>query len=83
ANMDAFLRNPELVWEWYTWRRKLIKDVKPNLGHFALVDLESFFAECLIITQNVDNLHQIAGSKKITELHGNIMRNKCIDCNAH
>lgn len=80
ANVDAFLKNPELVWEWYRWRRKIIKNVKPNLGHYALVEMAAYFPDFSIITQNVDNLHKIAGTKKITELHGNIMTNKCIDC---
>ncbi len=83
ANLNAFLKNPELVWEWYSWRRKLIKKVTPNLGHYALVDMEEYFPEFMVITQNVDNLHQIAGTKKIIELHGNIMRNKCIDCSEY
>ncbi len=83
ANLNAFLKNPELVWEWYSWRRNLIKKVMPNLGHYALVDMEEYFPEFVVITQNVDNLHQIAGTKKIIELHGNIMRNKCIDCNEY
>ncbi|RMF61468.1 MAG: NAD-dependent deacylase [Calditrichaeota bacterium] len=80
ANINAFLRNPDLVWEWYSWRRNLIKNVNPNLGHYALVDMEQYFPEFAVITQNVDNLHQQAGSKSVIELHGNIMRNKCIDC---
>ncbi len=81
ANLHAFLKNPELVWEWYSWRRELIRNVKPNLGHYALVDIESYFSEFTLVTQNVDNLHQVAGNKRIIELHGNIMRNKCVDCN--
>ncbi|NOX38252.1 MAG: NAD-dependent deacylase [Calditrichaeota bacterium] len=80
ASVDAFMRNPELVWEWYNWRRQLIRDVQPNLGHYALVDMEAYFPEFYIITQNVDNLHQLAGSRNVIELHGNIMRNKCFDC---
>jgi NAD-dependent deacetylase len=80
ASVDAFLDNPELVWEWYRWRRELIKNVKPNAGHFALVDMAAYFPEFSVITQNVDNLHQIAGTKKIVELHGNIMQDKCIHC---
>ena len=81
ANFDAFVRNPELVWEWYNWRRELIKNIRPNLAHYALVDFEQIFPDFEIITQNVDNLHQLAGSQKIIELHGNIMRNKCSRCN--
>ncbi len=80
ANVDAFLKNPQLVWEWYQWRRNLIKNVKPNLGHYALVDLEGVYNEFTLITQNVDNLHQLAGSRNVIELHGNIMRNKCHSC---
>jgi NAD-dependent deacetylase len=80
ANYHAFIKQPELVWEWYSWRRGLINRVKPNAAHLALVDLESIFNNFTIITQNVDNLHQKAGSKKVIELHGNIMRSKCIHC---
>lgn len=80
ASLGAFLRHPELVWEWYSWRRGLIRKVKPNPGHHALVDLESLYGEFYVITQNVDNLHRKAGTQKIIELHGNIMHNKCIDC---
>ncbi|HFE63870.1 MAG TPA: NAD-dependent protein deacylase, partial [Caldithrix sp.] len=54
ANFEAFSRNPELVWEWYDWRRKLIKNVRPNLAHYALVDLEKRFHDFFLITQNVD-----------------------------
>lgn len=81
ANFDAFSRNPELVWEWYNWRRELIRNIRPNLAHYALVDFEQIFPDFGVITQNVDNLHQLAGSKKVIELHGNIMRNKCSQCN--
>ena len=80
ANVEAFLSNPKLVWEWYQWRRQLIQNVQPNLGHYALVDLENRIPNFTIITQNVDNLHQTAGSRNIIELHGNILRNKCLNC---
>jgi NAD-dependent deacetylase len=80
ATMDAFLASPQVVWEWYNWRRELISVVKPNPGHYALKDLEDFFSDFTLITQNVDNLHRIAGSTRILELHGNIYRNKCADC---
>jgi NAD-dependent deacetylase len=79
ATFDAFIRNPELVWEWYNYRRKLIQEVKPNPGHYALVELEEFFPKFTLITQNVDNLHRRAGSKNIVELHGNIEKNYCIN----
>lgn len=80
ANFDAFIKNPDLVWEWYSYRRKLIAEVKPNPGHSALAEMETLFPEFVVITQNIDNLHQRAGSRKVYELHGNIERNYCIKC---
>lgn len=80
ANFDAFMKNPDLVWEWYEYRRKIITDIKPNPGHFALVEMEKIFKSFYIVTQNVDNLHRRAGNKNILELHGNIERNFCINC---
>ncbi len=81
ATMDAFLANPEIVWEWYNWRRQLMSTVAPNPGHVALAALEKLFDSFVVITQNVDGLHRTAGSTDILELHGNILRNKCVDCN--
>lgn len=81
ASMDAFMKNPTLVWEWYDFRRKLISDVEPNPGHYSLAELEGKIPRFSLITQNVDNLHRVAGSRNIYELHGNIMRNRCVDCN--
>ncbi|HCA79132.1 MAG TPA: NAD-dependent protein deacylase [Bacteroidetes bacterium] len=80
ANFQAFIRNPDLVWEWYAYRRKLIHEVKPNLGHHALVELERRVPDFTLVTQNVDNLHSRAGSKNVVELHGNIERSYCIEC---
>ncbi len=80
ANEGAFRSNPDLVWEWYSWRRNLISDIAPNAGHYALAELEGLFPEFSVITQNVDGLHQASGTKKIIELHGNIRHSKCIDC---
>lgn len=80
ARFDAFIRNPDLVWEWYNYRRRLIQEVKPNPGHYALVELEKIVPNFTLITQNVDNLHRRAGSKNIVELHGNIEKNYCIRC---
>jgi NAD-dependent deacetylase len=82
ANFDAFIRNPELVWEWYAYRRKLIHEVKPNPAHYGLVALERHVKEFTLVTQNVDNLHRRAGSKNVVELHGNIERSYCILCRA-
>jgi NAD-dependent deacetylase len=80
ATMEAFLDSPEIVWEWYNWRRELISKVEPNPGHFALTEMESIFDDFTLITQNVDNLHRLAGATRVLELHGNIYRNKCVDC---
>lgn len=80
ATMDAFMANPQIVWEWYNWRRKLLSEVKPNEGHYALCSLADRFEHFALITQNVDGLHRQAGSTDILELHGNIRRNKCMDC---
>lgn len=104
ATPQVFLRNPKLVWDWYTWRKKLISDVKPNAGHYALVEMENHLtftnasvdrnqpgeqqpiiredkvsSDFTLVTQNVDGLHQRAGSQKVLELHGNILRTKCFN----
>ncbi len=81
ATPRAFLRNPKLVWEWYAWRRGLVATVQPNPAHLALVDMEKLFPEFTLITQNVDGLHQRAGSRNVIELHGNITRTKCFQEN--
>ncbi|MBL9169103.1 MAG: NAD-dependent deacylase [Verrucomicrobiales bacterium] len=77
ATPRAFLRNPRLVWEWYAWRRQLVADALPNPAHKALAVMQYRFAEFQLITQNVDGLHQRAGSENVIELHGNIHRTKC------
>ena len=77
ATPDAFRRNAKLVWDWYAWRRELIGHAAPNAGHRALAALEPIVSDYLVITQNVDGLHQAAGSTQIVELHGNIQRVKC------
>jgi NAD-dependent deacetylase len=77
ATPSAFSRNPKLVWDWYAWRRELVAAAQPNAGHFALAELERRTSDFLLITQNVDGLHQRAGSRKLVELHGNIARVKC------
>jgi NAD-dependent deacetylase len=77
ATPDAFRRNPQLVWDWYAWRRGQLAHVAPNAGHHALVKLALLVPQFTLITQNVDGLHQRAGSRGVIELHGNIARNKC------
>ena len=80
ANFDAFLKNPELVWEWYKHRKQIIKESKPNAGHLAIAEAQNIFPKVSVVTQNIDNLHRRAGSKTVYELHGNIERNYCIRC---
>ena len=80
ASMDAFMRNPELVWEWYEHRRKIIRDIKPNPAHYTLRKMEEYYPYFSIATQNVDGLHNRAGSRTVYELHGNILRSKCNKC---
>ncbi len=79
ATPRAFRRNPKLVWEWYAWRRGLVAKAQPNAGHLALAELEKRLVVFHLITQNVDGLHQRAGSRTVIELHGNITRTKCFD----
>jgi NAD-dependent deacetylase len=77
ATPEAFAANPRRVWEWYAWRRTLVAAVQPNPGHHALAQLELRFARFDLITQNVDGLHRRAGSRNVTELHGNLFRTTC------
>lgn len=77
ATPEAFERTPELVWEFYSARRLKTNEVQPNAGHFALAEMERHVQHFSLITQNVDGLHQRAGSKSVFELHGNITRIKC------
>jgi len=79
ATIDAFYKNPKLVWEWYNERRRNIFSAQPNLGHKAITKLEKY-AEVVILTQNIDGLHQKAGSTKVLELHGSIVKIKCSVC---
>ncbi len=86
ATPEAFLANPKLVWDWYAWRRAKVADAKPNPGHEALARLEESCraagVDFTLVTQNVDGLHERAGSRRLVELHGNIRRVKCFD-NGH
>lgn len=80
ASPEAYERNPKLVWDWYAWRREAIKGVRPNPGHYALVDMAHHIPDFILITQNVDGLHRMAGSPRVIELHGNLQRVKCSSC---
>ena len=77
ATPEAFQRDPALVWRWYRWRRKLVANAEPNAGHRALAELEALVPRLTLITQNVDGLHQRAGSTSAIEFHGNIFVDRC------
>ena len=83
ATPEAFERDPRLVWEWYDWRRQVIAQAKPHAGHRALVALEIRKPVFTLITQNVDGLHDLAGSGKVLKLHGDIWRLRCASCGRH
>jgi NAD-dependent deacetylase len=80
ATPQAFDKNPQLVWQFYDWRRQVISSCKPNPAHLILMKMEQVFSEFLILTQNVDGLHFQAGNKQVLELHGSIWALKCITC---
>jgi NAD-dependent deacetylase len=77
ATPEAFARDPRIVWQWYAWRRELVERAQPNAGHAALVELERRTKRFALITQNVDGLHARAGSRRVIELHGNLLRTRC------
>jgi NAD-dependent deacetylase len=77
ATPEAFERDPELVWRWYRWRRELVSQAEPNAGHRALAYLQDLVPRLTLVTQNVDGLHQRAGSRDVIEFHGNIFANRC------
>lgn len=82
ATPEAFEHDPKLVWEWYAWRRSLVANSQPNAGHHALTAWQKQVPNLYIVTQNVDGLHQRAGSNNVIELHGNLTRIRCHRCGA-
>lgn len=80
ATAEAFLRDPVLVWSWYQHRRDALVTAQPNAGHRALVRIEGAARRFALVTQNVDGLHRMAGSRNQFELHGNIRINRCHNC---
>lgn len=80
ATPEAFARDPELVWQWYDWRRSILAEKKPNPGHLALVELEQRVPHFTLITQNVDGLHEAAGSRSVLPVHGSIWNLRCTAC---
>jgi NAD-dependent deacetylase len=82
ATREAFARDPRLVWEWYNWRREIIARAEPIPAHRALARLEAAKPRFTLITQNVDGLHEAAGSRRILKLHGDIWQLRCTVCGA-
>lgn len=80
ATPQAFAANPALVWEFYNWRRELVARAEPNPGHQALAKLAGKLTRFTLVTQNVDRLHQRAGSRDVLELHGNLFEVRCTGC---
>jgi NAD-dependent deacetylase len=80
ATVEAFEKDPVLVWQWYDWRRSLMKPRKPNAAHYALADLEKSIEDFTLVTQNVDGLHKAAGSQHPIEMHGTLWGVRCIEC---
>ena len=79
ATPEGFLSDPELVWSWYRWRRELVAEVEPNPAHLGLAELAELVPRLTLVTQNVDCLHQRAGSTDVIEFHGNLFADLCFD----
>jgi NAD-dependent deacetylase len=81
ASPEGFRQDPEMVWRFYSARRKKLAGVRPNPGHLALAEAEERLGDrFLLVTQNVDGLHRQAGSERIVEIHGNILQSRCDAC---
>lgn len=80
ATPSAFARDPVLVWEWYKWRLSIILNADPNPAHLSLAKVEQGGSDVVILTQNVDDLHERAGSQNVTHLHGQIRQARCVSC---
>ncbi len=80
ATLEAFKKRPREVWEWYRMRRSLARKAQPNPAHIAVAKLDKLHWDFMVATQNIDNLHQRAGTKRVLELHGNLMRSYCLNC---
>ena len=73
-------RDLPAVWEWFNYRRNLLESLKPNPAHVAVARWQERFSDFNLVTQNIDGLHQAAGSRDVIELHGSIWRARCLDC---
>jgi NAD-dependent deacetylase len=84
ATAEAFRADPSLCWGWYEWRRRKVLQAQPNEAHLAIAELAKHVPKLTVVTQNVDDLHERAGSKEVIHLHGSLHSPRCIDCgNAH
>ena len=82
ATPEAFLRDPPLVWGWYEWRRKLVMRARPNPAHLAIARLAALVPRLTVVTQNVDDLHERAGSSGVIHLHGSFFSPRCFTCSS-
>ncbi|HZJ93947.1 MAG TPA: NAD-dependent deacylase [Thiopseudomonas sp.] len=80
ATPEAFVADPALVWGWYEWRRQLLLKAQPNPAHHAIAKLAQCVPKLTVITQNVDDLHERAGSHDVLHLHGSIFSPRCFNC---
>jgi NAD-dependent protein deacetylase/lipoamidase len=83
ATIDAFRRDPVKVWDFYAKRLDVLEDARPNAAHLALAELERRGLVEAVITQNIDRLHELAGSREIVEVHGSIRTSSCLACGHH
>ena len=80
SSAELIATDPKLVWEWFDYRRGILRDLVPNAGHYSLAEWERRFESFTLVTQNIDDLHRAAGSLNVLELHGNIWRARCLRC---
>lgn len=80
ATADAFRRDPALVWGWYEWRRRKALQAQPNPAHRAIAELARWVPKLTLVTQNVDDLHERAGSRDVLHLHGSLSAPRCFAC---
>jgi NAD-dependent deacetylase len=82
ATPEAFAEDAARVWRFYEWRRMKLREARPNAGHVALARMETLVPRVTLVTQNVDGLHRLAGSRNVLELHGTILATRCTGCGA-
>src|SRR5690606_5105980 len=82
ATPEAFSEDPALVWGWYRWRAALVLRAQPNAGHAGIVRLQDAGHDVTVVTQNVDDLHERAGSDRVLHLHGSLFASRCSRCAA-